>query len=89
MVDEIILDFWPIMFGIRVTVDLAEKGLKYEYREEDLRNKSPLLLEMNLVHKKIPVQIHNRKPNCESTIIVQYIDELWNNKSPLLPSNPY
>ena len=90
MADEVIfLDFWPIMFGIRVTVDLAEKGLKYEYREEDPRNKSPMLLKMNPVHKKIPVLIHNRKPICESMIIVQYIDELWNDKSPLLPSNPY
>eukprot|EP00261_Vitis_vinifera_P031343 XP_019072586.1 PREDICTED: glutathione S-transferase U25-like [Vitis vinifera] len=90
MTDEIILlDFWPSMFGIRVRLALAEKGLKYEYKEEDLRNKSPLLLEMNPVHKKIPVLIHNGKPICESLIIVQYIDEVWHDKSPLLPSDPY
>ena len=90
MADEIILlDFWPSMFGMRVRVALAEKGLKYEYREEDLWNKSPLLLEMNPVHKKIPVLIHNGKPICESLIIVQYIDEVWCDKSPLLPSDPY
>ncbi|RVW63463.1 putative glutathione S-transferase [Vitis vinifera] len=78
MADEIIvLDFRPSMFGMRVRVALAEKGLKYEYREEDLWNKSPLLLEMNPVHKKIPVLIHNGKPICESLIIVQYIDEVW------------
>ncbi|RVW58745.1 Glutathione S-transferase U25 [Vitis vinifera] len=54
MADEIILlDFWPSMFGMRVRLALSEKGLKYEYKEEDLRNKSPLLLEMNPVHKKI------------------------------------
>ncbi|KAJ9693025.1 hypothetical protein PVL29_011939 [Vitis rotundifolia] len=58
MADEIILlDFWPSMFGLRVRVALAEKGLKYEYRQEDLRNKSPLLLEMNPVRKKIPVLV--------------------------------
>ncbi|KAL6313432.1 hypothetical protein AAG906_003704 [Vitis piasezkii] len=90
MADEIILlDFWPSMFGMRVRLALAEKGLKYEYREEDLWNKSPLLLEMNPVHKKIPVLIHNGKPICESLIIVQYIDEVWCDKSPLLPSDPY
>uniref|UniRef100_F6HR73 glutathione transferase n=1 Tax=Vitis vinifera TaxID=29760 RepID=F6HR73_VITVI len=78
MADEIIvLDFRPSMFGMRVRVALAEKGLKYEYREEDLWNKSPLLLEMNPVHKKIPVLIHNGKPICESLIIVQCIDELY------------
>ena len=90
MADEIILlDSWPSMFGMRVRSALAEKGLKYEYREEDLRNKSSLLLEMNPVHKKIPVLIHNGKPICESTIIVQYIDEVWKDKSPLLPTDPY
>ena len=90
MGDEIILlDFWPSMFGMRVRLALAEKGLKYEYKEEDLRNKSPLLLEMNPVHKQIPVLIHNGKPICESLIIVQYIDEVWHDKSPLLPSDPY
>ncbi|XP_075643972.1 putative glutathione S-transferase parC [Castanea sativa] len=86
--EVVLLDFWPSMFGMRVRVALAEKGIKYEYKEEDLRNKSPLLLKMNPIHKKIPVLIHNGKPVCESLIIVQYIDEVWNDKSPLLPSDP-
>ena len=90
MADEIVLlSTWPSMFGARVRVALAEKGLKYEYKEEDLWNKSPLLLMMNPVHKKIPVLIHNGKPISESMIIVEYIDEVWNHKSPLLPTDPY
>ncbi|XP_048430158.1 probable glutathione S-transferase [Pyrus x bretschneideri] len=90
MADEVVLlDFWASMFGMRARVALAEKGIKYEYREEDLRNKSQLLLQMNPVHKKIPVLIHNGKPVCESLIIVQYIDEVWRDKAPLLPSEPY
>ncbi|XP_059438701.1 probable glutathione S-transferase [Corylus avellana] len=89
MADEIVLlDFWSSMFGMRVRIALAEKGIKYQHKEEDLRNKSELLLKMNPVHKKIPVLIHNGKPVCESLIIVQYIDEVWNDKSPLLPSDP-
>jgi len=90
MADEVtLLDYWASPFGMRVRIALAEKGIKHEYKEEDLRNKSPLLLQMNPIHKKIPVLIHNGKPICESLIAVQYIDEVWNEKSPLLPSDPY
>lgn len=90
MADEVVLlDFWPSPFGMRVRIALAEKGIKYEYKEEDLWNKSALLLQMNPVHKKIPVFIHNGKPVCESVVQVQYIDEVWHDKSPLLPSDPY
>ncbi|XP_065860678.1 probable glutathione S-transferase parC [Euphorbia lathyris] len=90
MANEVtLLDFWPSPFGMRIRIALAEKGIKYEYKEEDLRNKSPLLLQMNPVHKKIPVLIHNGKPIAESLIAVQYIDEVWPEKAPLLPSDPY
>uniref|UniRef100_A0A5B7BK70 glutathione transferase n=1 Tax=Davidia involucrata TaxID=16924 RepID=A0A5B7BK70_DAVIN len=85
----VLLDSSVSLFGMRVRIALAEKGIPYEYKEEDLRNKSPLLLKMNPVHKKIPVLIHDGKPVCESLVVVQYIDEVWNNKSPLLPSDPY
>ncbi|KAL2331168.1 hypothetical protein Fmac_018749 [Flemingia macrophylla] len=90
MADEVVLlDFWPSPFGMRIRITLAEKGIKYEYKEEDLRNKSPLLLQSNPVHKKIPVLIHNGKPICESLIAVQYIEDVWSNRNPLLPSDPY
>jgi glutathione S-transferase len=87
--EVVLLDFWASGFGMRVRIALAEKGIKYEYKEEDLRNKSELLLKMNPVHKKIPVLIHNGKPVCESLIIVQYIDEVWKDRCQLLPSDPY
>lgn len=77
------------MFGMRAKIALAEKGIKYEYMEEDLSNKSPLLQEMNPIYKKIPVLIHNGRPICESLIIVEYIDMVWHNNSPLLPLDPY
>jgi glutathione S-transferase len=90
MADEVVvLDTWVSMFGMRVRIALAEKGIQYEYKEQDLRNKRDLLLKMNPVHKKIPVLIHNGKPVCESLIIVQYIDEVWNDSTPLLPADPY
>lgn len=89
--DEVILlDFWPSMFCMRVKVALAEKEIKYEIKEEDLfSSKSSLLLKMNPVHKKIPVLVHNGKTVCESFIVVEYIDETWKDKAPLLPSDPY
>ncbi|KAL7143527.1 hypothetical protein ABFS83_08G197000 [Erythranthe nasuta] len=90
MADEVVLlDTYFSMFGMRARLALAEKGIDYEYKEENLGDKSPVLLEMNPVHKKIPVLIHNGKPVCESLIIVQYIDEVWKDNSPLLPSDPY
>ncbi|KAG5255247.1 glutathione S-transferase [Salix suchowensis] len=67
-----LLDTRVSPFGMRVRIALEEKGVKYEYIEQDLRNKGPMLLEMN-----------------PSLIAVQYIDEVWNNKSPLLHSDPY
>lgn len=91
MGDEVVLlDTFVSVFGMRVRIALAEKGIQYEYKEEDLMNKSQLLLQMNPIHKKIPVLIHNGKPICESLIIVEYIDEVWKDKStPLMPSDPY
>lgn len=90
MADEVVLlDAKLSMFGMRARVALAEKGVKYEEREENLGNKSPLLLQMNPVNKTIRVLIHNGKPINESLIIVEYIDEVWKGLAPFLPSDPY
>ncbi|GLJ19071.1 hypothetical protein SUGI_0342370 [Cryptomeria japonica] len=88
--DEVkVLGFWSSPYTLRVLIGLEEKGIKYEYVEEDFMCKSLLLLEMNPVHKKVPVLIHNGRPVIESSIILQYIDEVWSNGSTFLPSDSY
>ncbi|CAM6115369.1 unnamed protein product [Calypogeia fissa] len=60
-----------------IRIALAEKGVPFTMIEEDLLNKSKLLLESNPIHRKVPVLIHNGRPIAESTIIVQYLDNTW------------
>ncbi|XP_078151461.1 putative glutathione S-transferase GSTU6 [Carex rostrata] len=85
-----LLGTWPSPFAIRVRMVLEQKGLSYEYLEQDLKNKSELLLKHNPIHKKVPVLIHGDQTICESLVILQYIDENWSGiGSPVLPADPY
>ncbi|KAJ6814507.1 putative glutathione S-transferase parA [Iris pallida] len=84
-----LLSTWVSPFGQRCRIAQAEKGMEYEYREENLADKSELLLKSNPVHKKIPVLLHDGKPVCESLIIVEYIDEVWPDEYPIITKDPY
>ncbi|XP_031286381.1 probable glutathione S-transferase [Pistacia vera] len=83
-----LIGMWASIFCQRIQMALKLKRIQFEYIEEDLSNKSPLLLQYNPIHKKVPVLVHNGKSISESLAIFEYIDETWKH-NPIMPEDPY
>uniref|UniRef100_A0A0E0F234 glutathione transferase n=1 Tax=Oryza meridionalis TaxID=40149 RepID=A0A0E0F234_9ORYZ len=85
-----LLGIWSSPYVVKVTWALRIKCVVYDYIEEDLRNKSNLLLECNPMHKKVPVLIYQGKPIAESDVIIEFIDDVWKDSGHhILPEDPY
>ncbi|TFL14247.1 glutathione S-transferase family protein [Pusillimonas caeni] len=72
----------------KVRLALYEKGLPWEGREIDLMKQEHLTPEFLRINPKglVPVLIHDDTPICESTVILEYIEDVFPS-SPLRPAS--
>ncbi|KAK5845932.1 hypothetical protein PVK06_002180 [Gossypium arboreum] len=71
----LLLGIWASPYTKRVELALNLKGISYEYVEEDMFNKSPLVFKHNPIHQRLPILLHNGNPIVESLVIIEYVDE--------------
>jgi len=75
---------WFCPFAQRSWIALLEKGVDFEYKEQDPYDKTPEFLAVN-PRGLVPALVHGDDVVVESLIINEYIDETWPEKNPLYP----
>ena len=79
---------WFCPYAQRAWIALLEKGVQFEYVEQDPYNKTPEWLAIN-PRGLVPVIVHNGKSVYESPVCIEYVDEAWKTDRQLLPGDPY
>ena len=74
----------------KVRICLAEKGVDWEAHPVDLfnsENLTPAYLAIN-PNGVVPAFVHDGKPIIESTVMCEYLDEVWSGEPKLSPDDP-
>lgn len=74
----------------KVRICLAEKGVDWDDRPVDLvnaENLSPEYLAIN-PNGVVPAFVHDGRPIIESTVMCEYVDEVWPDEPKLSPDDP-
>jgi glutathione S-transferase len=80
---------WFCPFAQRAWIAMLEKRVDFELVEVDPYEKTPEWLAIN-PRGMVPTIVHHGKSVYESTVCIEYIDEVWDSGSRrLLPNDPY
>ena len=74
----------------KVRICLAEKGVEWENRLVDLANAENLSPEYLAINPNgvVPAFVHDGRPIIESTVMCEYVDEVWPDEPKLSPADP-
>jgi glutathione S-transferase len=74
----------------KVRICLAEKGVDWENRRVDLMNSENLSPEYLAINPNgvVPAFVHDGRPIIESTVMCEYVDEVWPDEPKLTPDDP-
>lgn len=79
---------WFCPFAQRAWIALLEKGVQFEYVEQDPYNKTPEWLAVN-PKGLVPAIVHRGHSVYQSSVCIEYIDEEWETARHLLPTDTY
>ena len=88
MATPVLYNAWFCPFAQRAWIALLEKGVDFDYVEQDPYQKTPEWLAIN-PRGLVPAIVHNEKVVYESSICIEYVDEAFKTDKNLLPQDPY